>query len=94
MDEVSDGDEDEFFEDTPVYDEKASFPSMNISRPLLKVLPGVRIRSDLLIFGLPDPDPTCDIGYILYFLNLYIIHIYLNIVLNIFIYFFLYFMPT
>ena len=41
MEEASD-DDDEFFEDTPAYDEKASFSSMNLSRPLLKAIEEMR----------------------------------------------------
>ena len=37
MDEFSDN-EDAFFEDSPVYDETASFATMNLSRPLLKAI--------------------------------------------------------
>ena len=36
----------------------------------------VRIRSDPVIFGLPDPDPTCNNGYILYFMPTWYINIY------------------
>ena len=40
-DDVDDEDEEDdggFFDDTPVYDEKASFALMNLSRPLLKAI--------------------------------------------------------
>ena len=40
LDDDDDLDEDDggFFDDTPVYDEKASFALMNLSRPLLKAI--------------------------------------------------------
>ena len=43
-----DPDKEEFFDDAPIYDEKASFTSMNLSRPLLKAIEEMR-------FVLPTP---------------------------------------
>jgi len=37
-----DPDKEEFFDDAPIYDEKASFTSMNLSRPLLKAIEEMR----------------------------------------------------
>jgi superfamily II DNA/RNA helicase len=39
-DDVDEDEDDDggFFDDTPVYDEKASFALMNLSRPLLKAI--------------------------------------------------------